>query len=418
MEAGSRLGAPSLPQSRCPADMPGEVAWGTGTGGGQGGRWTSRTKRQAQSPLAQPTRVACLLSATCGGRRGVGSEGSRLGSACGVPAGRAHRGLQALGWEEVPASLSLARHCTNQTRAQGAAPLLHQEKEDVEFSLLTVRPPSSRGGRCVCVRVRVSTHTYVKSTAGQAGQDHAWLVLAVGGAALARPRWQAAEAPWSSGAAGPVRPPQPPGGPSPQAPGPGEGVKVGLVEKDFFFFFFLLFKNPVVLLTHYCPATGSPGPSGGSARPRVASNLWYCMFWAGKRGRRSSAGSLESNVEVSRKPPSSWLSCVASWCLSVLLLLPFCTEAQTPRLPHPCMPPAWRSRAPHRLSGVQRRGWVWVSWFSLRLTHPRGPSMVHFPASRSSRAGGGGRRAPSPAPRWRVLPPRDFRAPPSPSLPS
>lgn len=109
----------------------------------------------------------------CGGHRGVGSEGSRLENVCGVPVGRAHRGLQALGWEEVPASLSLARHCTNQTWPQGAAPLLHQEKEDVEFSLLTVRPTSSRGGRRVCVCVRMSIHTYVKSTEGQAGQDHA-----------------------------------------------------------------------------------------------------------------------------------------------------------------------------------------------------------------------------------------------------
>lgn len=168
--------------------------------------------------------------------------------------------------------------------------------------------------------------------------------------------------------------PSPPEAPPPRLPVPERGLKLGWLKKILFFvFFFLLFKNPIVLLTHYCPATGSPGPSGGSAPPRVASNLWYCMFWAGKRGRRSSAGSLESNVEVSRKPPSSWLSCVASWCLFVLLLLPFCTEAQTPRLPRPRMPPTWRSHAPHRLFALQRRGWVWMLWFSLRLTHPRGP---------------------------------------------
>lgn len=39
------------------------------------------------------------------------------------------------------------------------------------------------------------------------------------------------------------------------------------------------------------------------------SNLWYCMFRAGKRGRRTSAGSLDSTMEVSRK---QWVSGIFS----------------------------------------------------------------------------------------------------------
>lgn len=45
------------------------------------------------------------------------------------------------------------------------------------------------------------------------------------------------------------------------------------------------------------------GLAGGVDDPGVLSisNLWYCMSRAGKRGRRSSAGSLDSNMEVSWK---------------------------------------------------------------------------------------------------------------------
>ena len=92
---------------------------------------------------------------------------------------------------------------------------------------------------------------------------------------------------------------------------------------------------------------------GGSARPRVASNLWYCMFWAGKRGRRSSAGSLESNVEVSRKPrpagcrvsppvPDLYLLSFIYLFIYLLLFLPLLHRgAAPPRLPRPraCQPP-------------------------------------------------------------------------------
>lgn len=60
------------------------------------------------------------------------------------------------------------------------------------------------------------------------------------------------------------------------------------------------------------------------------SNLWYCMSWAGKRGRRSSAGSLDSNMEVSRMPswmwyafdtfPFTWtLLCSSVFCLPQIL---------------------------------------------------------------------------------------------------
>lgn len=43
------------------------------------------------------------------------------------------------------------------------------------------------------------------------------------------------------------------------------------------------------------------------------SNLWYCMSRAGKRGRRSSAGSLDSNMEVSWKQLVSKLISMW-WC--------------------------------------------------------------------------------------------------------
>lgn len=55
----------------------------------------------------------------------------------------------------------------------------------------------------------------------------------------------------------------------------------------------------------------------GAGRVAV-SNLCCCMSWAGKRGRRSSAGSLDSNMEVSRKfLMSSWMW----WCAFQTFLL-------------------------------------------------------------------------------------------------
>lgn len=74
------------------------------------------------------------------------------------------------------------------------------------------------------------------------------------------------------------------------------------------------------------------------------SNLWYCMFWAGKRGRRSSAGSLESNVEVSRKHPVQLAILCHPPLVSMLsyfaLPSPSCRDtdlALPPCLPPPCM---------------------------------------------------------------------------------
>lgn len=74
------------------------------------------------------------------------------------------------------------------------------------------------------------------------------------------------------------------------------------------------------------------------------SNLWYCMFWAGKRGRRSSAGSLESNVEVSRKYPVQLAILCHPPLVSLLsyfaLPSPSCRDtdlALPPCLPLPCM---------------------------------------------------------------------------------
>ena len=146
----------------------------------------------------------------------------------------------------------------------------------------------------------------------------------------------------------------------------------------------MLFKNRVVFLSRQRPAPGSAGP-WVAAQARVASNLWYCMFWAGKRGRRSSAGSLESNVEVSRSP-SGWLSCVASrpQFLPLVFFFFFFFFAPPSLLHrgqiHPaclaraCRPPR-RARAPHRLWGLERWGRVRVcmSRFSLRLTRAPRP---------------------------------------------
>ena len=175
-------------------------------------------------------------------------------------------------------------------------------------------------------------HTSVKSTEGQCGAT--------------RGSFQLLEEPPTGRMAEGSRPPCSPA-PTPQASGPREGDKVRLVGKIFFFLSFfvsLLFKNPVVFLSRQRPAPSSAGP-WVAAQACVASNLWYCMFWAGKRGRRSSAGSLESNVEVSRGP-SGWLSCVASrprFCLLSFfsffsLLLPSSTEARS-------TPPAWHVHA-------------------------------------------------------------------------
>lgn len=51
-----------------------------------------------------------------------------------------------------------------------------------------------------------------------------------------------------------------------------------------------------------CPALAPPRPG-----VMPVSNLWCCMSRAGKRGRRTSAGSLDSNLEVSRKRRMSGL---------------------------------------------------------------------------------------------------------------
>ena len=180
-------------------------------------------------------------------------------------------------------------------------------------------------------------HTSVKSTEGQCGAT--------------RGSFQLLEEPPAGRMAEGSRPPPSPA-PTPQASRPREGDKVRLVGKIFFFWsfflFFLLFKNPVVSLSRPRPAPGSAGP-WVAAQACVASNLWYCMFWAGKRGRRSSAGSLESNVEVSRSP-SGWLSCVASrprFLPLVFFFLFFFRSSfpppqrpDPPRLPGTCMPPA------------------------------------------------------------------------------
>lgn len=71
------------------------------------------------------------------------------------------------------------------------------------------------------------------------------------------------------------------------------------------------------------------------------SNLWYCMFWAGKRGRRSSAGSLESNVEVSRKHPVQLAILCHPPLVSMLsfFALPFPSCRDTDLALPPCLPP-------------------------------------------------------------------------------
>lgn len=196
---------------------------------------------------------------------------------------------------------------------------------------------------------------------------------------------------------------------------------MGWSEKFFFclfvclVFFFLLFKNRVVFKWS-APCPRLRRAAGGSAG-RVASNLWYCMFWAGKRGRRSSAGSLESNVEVSRSP-SGWL-CVASRPQFSPLVYFFVRFFFAPPsllrrgrihpacLARACCPP--RRPAPSPLVGAGSVGRVRVcmSRFSLRLTPaPRPLSMVNTRLPHS-------RHGPAPS---LSAPPSDFRAPPSPSL--
>lgn len=221
----------------------------------------------------------------CGALRGVVSEGSWPGRCVASRGAGAHSGES---WSAGP-SMPPARHCTKQTRPQ----------REGTWSSSPESPHALQAAVCVCVRVCA---TYDCEIHQRAVQDHAWLVSAAGGAS---------PSPRADGLGFP--PPSP--APTPQASGPREGDKLGLVGKVFFlsfclsgFFFFLLFKNRVVFKWS-APCPRLRRAAGGSAG-RVASNLWYCMFWAGKRGRRSSAGSLESNVEVSRSP-SGWL-CVAS----------------------------------------------------------------------------------------------------------
>lgn len=47
--------------------------------------------------------------------------------------------------------------------------------------------------------------------------------------------------PWSMGSARSMPTPKLPRGSSPQTPGPGEGAKVGLIERALFFFLFFFF---------------------------------------------------------------------------------------------------------------------------------------------------------------------------------
>lgn len=122
------------------------------------------------------------------------------------------------------------------------------------------------------------------------------------------------------------------------------------------------------------------------------SNLWYCMFWAGRRGCGSSAGSLESNVEVSRKhlrpagcrvlPPRSLVYICSLFFFR--FFFPFCSSfpllhrgADTPRppcLPQPqCMPASPLLESPMTLTTCLgwthgRWGWFWIPCFSSRLT--------------------------------------------------
>ncbi|XP_057561570.1 IQ motif and SEC7 domain-containing protein 1 isoform X3 [Hippopotamus amphibius kiboko] len=85
--------------------------------------------------------------------------------------------------------------------------------------------------------------------------------------------------------------------------------------------------------------------SGEGLKRSALSSSLRDLSEAGKRGRRSSAGSLESNVEVSRKLPVGRLSCVApvlgGYLLSPFFALPLLLHRGTdpPRLPRPCMQP-------------------------------------------------------------------------------
>lgn len=109
--------------------------------------------------------------------------------------------------------------------------------------------------------------------------------------------------------------------------------------------------------------------AGRQAVPSLVcvSNLWYCMFWAGKRGRRSSAGSLESNVEVSRKYPV-WLAVLCRPILGSLSVCPALpSPAQTGRHGLPCPSPlracgfsAFNIHASHRLFWTHRWGWLCI----------------------------------------------------------
>lgn len=261
----------------------------------------------------------------CGALRGVVSEGSWPGRCVASRGAGAHSGES---WSAGP-SMPPARHCTKQTRPQ----------REGTWSSSPESPHALQAAVCVCVRVCA---TYDCEIHQRAVQDHAWLVSAAGGAG---------PSPRADGLGFP--PPSP--APTPQASGPREGDKLGLVgRKRFFFrlfvclvFSFLLFKNRVVFKWS-APCPRLRRAAGGSAG-RVASNLWYCMFWAGKRGRRSSAGSLESNVEVSRSP-SGWL-CVASRpqfspLVYFFVRFFFCSSfpppqrPDPPRLPGTCMLPA------------------------------------------------------------------------------
>lgn len=156
----------------------------------------------------------------------------------------------------------------------------------------------------------------------------------------------------------------------PQIPSPKPQFRICIIKLDLvlktFSPFCQVFVHAIVFKTPHCTAASLPtepirapyladtwaSPSSGQWQWQVAvapglvcvSNLWYCMFWAGKRGRRSSAGSLESNVEVSRKHPVQLAILCHPPLVSMLsfftLPSPSCRDtdlALPPCLPPPCM---------------------------------------------------------------------------------
>lgn len=154
--------------------------------------------------------------------------------------------------------------------------------------------------------------------------------------------------------------------PSPKTTVQDKHYKVGPSFKNIFSLSLSVHSRHLFFKTPHCTAANLPtepirapyladtwaSPSSGQWQWQAAvapglvcvSNLWYCMFWAGKRGRRSSAGSLESNVEVSRKHPVQLAILCHPPLVSMLsffaLPSPSCRDtdlALPPCLPPPCM---------------------------------------------------------------------------------